>query len=160
MELLDLYDKKGNKINKTIIRGEKPEEGYIMVSIVFIKNTNGEYLIQRTSKEKGLEYASTGGHVNTGETSLECIIRELEEELGLTVKKEELSFLGLEVRTKAPVIFAVYALEKDVDIDKLTLQEEEVESVIWLSKEEIIKLIENKDFKESHGDIFIKYIVG
>ena len=157
MEILDLYDKNGNKINKTITRGEMPEEGYIMVSLVFIRNSEGKYLIQKTSKEKNSKYASTGGHINAGETSLECTIRELEEELGLTIRREELSFMGLEVRTKAPVIFAVYTLEKDIDINSLNLQKEEVESVMWLTKEEIMKLIDNTQFKESHGDVFIKY---
>jgi len=158
MELLDLYDDNGNKLNKTVERGKQYKEGRIMLSIVFIKNSNDEYLIQKTSKEKGLENASTGGHVNAGESSLTCIIRELEEELGLQITKEDLHFLGLEPRTKAPVIFAVYTLIKDINIEDLKLQEEEVESVSWLTKGEILKLIKEKKFKESHGDIFKKYI--
>ena len=57
MELLDLYDEKGNKLNKTVERGKHPYDGYILLSIVFIKNTKGEYLIQKTSKEKDFKYA-------------------------------------------------------------------------------------------------------
>ena len=52
MELLDLYDDNGNKIGKTIERNKKFTEGNIMLSIAFIKNKEGKYLIQKTSKEK------------------------------------------------------------------------------------------------------------
>ena len=38
MELLDLYDDNGNKLNETIERGQKFKHGRIMLSIVFIKN--------------------------------------------------------------------------------------------------------------------------
>ena len=39
MELLDLYDEDGKKLGSTIKRGEKPKNGYVMLSIVFIKNS-------------------------------------------------------------------------------------------------------------------------
>lgn len=45
MELLDLYDDNGNKIGKTIERNKKFTEGNIMLSIAFIKNKEGKYLI-------------------------------------------------------------------------------------------------------------------
>ena len=98
MELLDLYDEKGNKLNKTVERG-KPlnNDDYIMLSIVFIKNSENKYLIQKTSKEKGSDYGTTGGHVTSGETPISCIIRELEEELGVQTKKEELKLLDLNI---------------------------------------------------------------
>ncbi len=64
MELLDLYDDFGNKLNKTIVRGKVPNDGEnIMLSVAYIKNKEGKYLIQKSSKEKGGFYTSTGGHV-------------------------------------------------------------------------------------------------
>ena len=39
MEILDLYDDDGNKLAKTIVRGEVPSDGEnIMLAIIFIKN--------------------------------------------------------------------------------------------------------------------------
>ena len=40
MELLDLYDEKGNKLNNTVERGKQlNNDDYIMLSIVFIENS-------------------------------------------------------------------------------------------------------------------------
>lgn len=157
MELLDLYDDNGNKLNKTVERGKQYKKGRIMLSIVFIKNNKNEYLIQKTSIEKGGDYSTTGGHVTINETPLECIKREIKEELGLDVKKEDLKFISLEKHQAAPCLFSIYELNNNIDINKLTLQKEEVEKVEWLTKEEILKLIENNQFKESHGYLFKKY---
>ena len=55
MEILDLYDDYGNKLEKTIVRGDIPHNNEnIMLSIVFIKNSDGKYLIQKSSKEKNI----------------------------------------------------------------------------------------------------------
>lgn len=159
MEILDLYDEKGKKLNKTVERGKHPYEGYILLSIVFIKNSKGEYLIQKTSKEKDFEYATTGGHVTSGETALSCIIRELEEEIGLRVNEKELKHICLDSFPKKLCLFEVFSMKKDIDIDKLTLQKEEVELIKWMPKDEIFALIENNQFKESHGYLFEKHIM-
>lgn len=154
MELLDLYDDNGNKLNETIERGKKFKQGRIMLSIVFIKNSKNEYLIQKTSKEKGSHYSTTGGHVIHNETPLESIIREIKEELGLSINEKDLKFINQENHPKAPCIFNVYELNMNIDINNLTLQKEEVEKVQWLTKEEILNLIENNKFLESHGYLF------
>ena len=160
MELLDLYDEKGNKLNKTVERG-KPlnNDAYIMLSIAFIKNSENKYLIQKTSKEKGSDYGTTGGHVTSGETPISCIIRELEEELGIQTKKEELKLIATHFFNDKHCIFNIYLLDKDIDINNIILQEEEVEQVMWLTKNEIITLIEDNKFKKTHAKLFQKYIM-
>lgn len=90
MELLDLYDDSGKPLGTTIERGSKFENGNIMLSIIFIKNQDGKYLIQKTSEEKGSKYSSTGGHVTHGEDGMTTILRELKEELGLSINPNEL----------------------------------------------------------------------
>ena len=68
MEKLDLYNADGEKLNKTIFRGTKPEDGeFIKLSVIYIKSGN-KYLFQKCSEEKGGEYAVTGGHVSAGNT--------------------------------------------------------------------------------------------
>ncbi len=56
MELLDVYDNYGNVTGRTIVRGDKSavlnENEHIAVSVIFIENDNGEFLIQKTSQEK------------------------------------------------------------------------------------------------------------
>ena len=90
MELLDLYDDKGRTIGKTIKRGENFNEGNIMLSVIFIRNNDNMFLIQKASKDRKNKYTSTGGHVIHNEDGLTTIIREVKEEFGLDIKKEEI----------------------------------------------------------------------
>ena len=44
-----------------------------------MENSKGEFLFQMVSKEKGSIWATTGGHVKSGETSLDGIINEIKD---------------------------------------------------------------------------------
>lgn len=48
----------------------------------------------------------------------------------------------------------VYYLKSDIDVNKLTLQDEEVESVKWLSIDEIKKLIEQDKLRKGNIKAF------
>ena len=64
MEYLSVYNERREKLNKKVARGEKLLDGeHILISIIFIENNEGKFLMQKTSKEKGSKYSSTGGHV-------------------------------------------------------------------------------------------------
>lgn len=158
MEVLSIYDNEKNKTDKKIIRGDKLNIGdHILIAIVFIKNKEGKYLIQKTSQEKGRLYSSTGGHVLYNETSKETIVREIKEELGIEVKAEELEYIG-DILLGIP--FAdIYYLEKDIDINKLSLQKEEVDSVSYMREDEIYNLISQDKMLKSHGLIFMNYFM-
>ena len=95
MEYLDIYNEKKEKLNKKVKRGDKIlDNEHILVTVIFIENSEGKFLIQKTFKEKGENYATTGGHVLSGETSKEAIIRETEEELGIDISKENIIYIG------------------------------------------------------------------
>ncbi|CCY79985.1 nucleoside diphosphate hydrolase [Mycoplasma sp. CAG:877] len=157
MEYLDIYNEKKEKLNKKIKRGDKLlDNEHILVAVIFIENSEGKYLIQKTSKEKGEKYATTGGHVLSGETPKTSIIRETKEELGLDVSNENIIYIG-------DLLFGIpfgeiYYLKKDLDIAKLKLQQEEVEQVEYLTKTEILKLIETEKMVKSHGLMFKKML--
>lgn len=159
MEILDLYDDNFKYLNETIIRGTKPDSGKnIMLSIVFIKNSDNKYLIQKTSKEKGNMYASTGGHVKHNENAEDTIIRELEEELSIKININELKKIIIFKYPNRSCIFNVYLLEKDIDINKIKLQYEEVDKIEWMTISEIENKIDSASFLESHAYIFNNYI--
>ena len=156
MEYLDLYDENGNNTGKTMIRGNKVPRGmHFNVVICFIKNSKGEYLIQKTSKQKGNLYSLTGGHVQSGQTFIEAMIREIKEEIGVEVKAEELQYL-MEYIKNGEVGCQIYLLEKDIDISQCKLQEEEVESIHWITVEEIKKLKSKDMFNRTHAKLFEK----
>lgn len=150
MEYLDLYDENRNLTGKKILRGSgKPDKGnFINLVIIFIKNAENKFLIQKTSKEKGGIWATTGGHVKSGQTFTEAIIEEVKEELGIDISKENFKFIYTEKFDFA--FMDVYYLEKNINIEDIEVQEEEVEFVKWLSVEEIKELIKNNKFRKGN----------
>lgn len=159
MELLDLYDDSGNKTGEVIERGTKINNGNVMLSIIFIKNSNNEFLIQKTSEEKDSIFSSTGGHVTHNENGLNTIVRELEEELGLKVSPNEVKFIDFLKMPNKHCVVNLYLLEKNINIETLKLQKEEVDYVKWMSKGEILSLISKEKFQASHAYLFQKYFV-
>lgn len=159
MEILDLYDDSIKNLHKTINRGETPGIGEnIMLSVAYIKNAKGEYLIQKTSQEKGSKYSSTGGHVIHGETGLETIKRELEEELGIITTTKDIKYITTFKYPSKQCIFNVYMLNMDIDLSNIILQEDEVTEAKYFSVKEINNLINTGEFLESHAYIFNHYI--
>ena len=124
----------------------------IIVVLAFIQNSAGKFLIQKRSKEKGGLYGSTGGHPKAEETSLQGMITEIQEEIGLTVSENEIELIYAGRQDTERVFFDIYYLKKDFDINTLTLQKEEVESVEWLSISEIKQLIDKGLFKIQHAE--------
>ncbi|MBQ8043660.1 MAG: NUDIX domain-containing protein [Clostridia bacterium] len=160
MELLDVYDNNGKVTGRVVVRGDKTQvlndNEHIAVGVIFIQNSKGEFLIQKTSKEKGGEYTSTGGHVDSGETPLQSIKREVKEELGLNVDDDNIVELGYLLYDR-PIRFMFY-LKKDVDIKNLKLQQEEVESAEFMSVDKIKDLIDQGLMLVSHAKIFNKVL--
>lgn len=157
MERRDLYDINRKPTGETIFKGEKiPLNRYIIVVLSFIQNSKGEFLVQKRSKQKDGKFASTGGHAKTGENSIEAIISEIREELGLTVLPSELNLIYSGREDSERVFFDIYYLKKDFDIESLTLQKEEVDFVEWDSIEKINELIANNLFLENHVEEFYR----
>lgn len=153
MEKRDLYDINKKLTGETIYKNEKiPANRYILVVLVFIQNSQGKFLIQKRSKQKDGKYASTGGHPKTGETSIDGIITEIKEELGLTVKPKELELIFSGQEDVKQVFFDIYYMKKNFNISDLKLQKEEVDFVEWLSFKEIETLIKKDLFLESHAE--------
>lgn len=87
---------------------------------------------------------SVGGSAVAGDTSQTAAEREVLEEIGLKIDLNE-------IRPHLTVNFVrgfddIYLIEKNVDINELVLQPEEVQAVKWAGREEILTMIENGDF--------------
>lgn len=138
---------------------------------LFIINSQNQVLLQKRSQNKklwpNLWDISAGGHVLAGEFGFEAIIREIKEELGIDIDKNDILFIGSAISTniKGNIINnhfnEYYIVNKDVDISKLTLQKEEVSEVKWFNKEEIITRIKDNfdgiTDKEGCWEYLIKY---
>lgn len=160
MEKRDLYDEKRNLTGETILKGEKiPEGKYIVVVLVFIQNSDGKFLIQKRSEKKNGKYATTGGHPKTGESSIEGIITEVKEEIGLDINPNELQLYFSGKSENERVFWDDYYIKMDVpNIKSLKLQEDEVSSVEWFSKKEIFDLMKQDKFFKNHFEEFEELI--
>ena len=156
MEYLDLYDENKQLTGEKIIRGKGkpvvPENNYINIVVIFIQNDEGKFLFQVTSKEKGNEIATTGGHVKSGQTSFEAILSEVKEELGIDISKEEVVMVDSYIFGIA--FMDVYYLNKNIETKDLVLQDEEVTDVNWLTIAEIKGLIEQGNLRKGNIKAF------
>ena len=161
-EYTDLYDENKNLTGEKLFRekGTKlivPEGKYSVVVLAFIENSKGEFLFQMTSKRKKNVWATTGGHVKSGQTSKEAIIEEIKEELGIDINEDEVKLFKTYKYDDA--FKDVFYIKKDIDINSLTYEKDEVEYVKYLTKDEILDLINNDgNIRKTNIDAFLDII--
>lgn len=154
-ELRDLYDANSVKTEKTYRKGDIIPEGYYpMVVMVVIRNSNGDFLMQKRVKEKGGDWGVTGGHPKAGETPLEGIITEVKEELGLDFSQE--NFIEYDSGCDDRDCYKMYFVNKDVELEDIIIQEDELSEVRWFSMEELKHMVETKELNENQISCFIK----
>lgn len=156
MEIWDLYDKDRIKTGETMVRGSKFKENtYHLVVHVCIFNLEGKMLIQQRQPFKdgwpNMWDITVGGSAVSGDTSQLAAEREVYEEI-----RYKLSLDG--IRPSLTINFDkgfddIYLIQKDIDISKLKLQYEEVQSVKWASKEEILSMIDEEIFIPYHKSL-------
>ena len=152
IEYWDVYDKDRNKTGKIVKRGDKLNDNeYHLVVNVWIKNSKNEFLITQRSENKKhpLMWECTGGSALEGEDSLTSAVRETKEELGIDLNKEESKFIGRTFRyySDCPDILEVWLFKSDILLNEITIQKEEVNDVMWASKERIKELYKNNKFE-------------
>ena len=155
LELRDLYDENGNITGKTYHKGEPVPEGfYPMVVMVVIRNQEGKFLMQKRSLNKGGDWGVTGGHPKAGETPIEGIITEVQEELGLDFSNE--NFIEFDSGCDGKDCYKMYFVNKDVDIASVKIQEDELSEVRWFSMDELKSMVEKKELNENQIACFVK----
>lgn len=151
MELIDIVDTNCNKIGCIKERYSKLDNNeYALVVHVWIKSEDGRYLVQQRAKTKVVDpllWSITSGFVTAGESSLETVNRELEEELTVTTDLNEVSYVTrLLPKEGHNHIVDIYMVDKNINFDEIMLQVEEVEAIDYWSKEEILNNINDKVF--------------
>lgn len=148
-EMWDVYDMHRRKTGKLHPRGKRLAEGeYHLTVHACIFNSEGKMLIQKRQPFKrgwsGMWDITVGGSAVAGEDSQAAIMREIYEEIGLS-----LDLTG--VRPHLSVQFDcgfddMFLIKRDVDISTLTLEYEEVEAVKWASLDEILAMMDEGTF--------------
>ncbi len=155
MELLDLYDNQLRMTGQIIERGQRIPNGLMIpIVAVFVYNDQGLLLIQKVSAQKGGYYATTAGHVKSGETDfVSAMLRELREEIGISASRSELHLV--KIRKFDYKFTFLYTLKCDIPAESLLLQEEEVESVKWMNRNEIEQLCKDGLFQRAHYQLLL-----
>lgn len=156
MELWDLYTKNREKLNRTMVRGEKqPEDTYRIAVHICLFRPQGQMLIQQRQPFKSgwsnMWDFSAAGSAITGETSAMAAQRELFEELGIQISFEQ-------IRPSLTIHFDggfddMYLIEKDIELAQLTLQPTEVKTAKWATIDEISKMIDDGTFVPYHKSL-------
>ena len=154
MEIFDIVDAFGQPTGETIERSEAHAKGIRHRTAhiwVVRESVNGyEVLLQKRAMNKdsfpGRFDTSSAGHIQAGDEPLESAIRELGEELGIKAESADLEPAGsFKIQYekefygkmfKDNEIAFVFVYRKPVDIDKLILQKEELDSVEWFNLKE------------------------
>ena len=159
-EYLDLYDNNRKLTGEKLFRekGKKANvlnDKNVIVVIAFIENKDGEYLLQKTFKSKGNIWALTGGHVKSGQSSLEAIKEEIQEELGLTFDESDIKLF--KTYKYENVFKDVYYIKHYSDFSNIKLQLEEVEAIEFFDKQDIIKLVNQNQVRETNIDAILDF---
>lgn len=150
MEWLQVFDENGIYKDKKILRGDTPlNDDYIMVVYIFIINKDNKILLEK-NKEKDI-WVVPGGHVDTPNI-IDNLKRECMEELNLDISN--CNIINIDTLKNDNRLFNLFLINKDIDINTLVLQPEEVKEVKYFTIEEIDIMINNGTFRENN----IKFI--
>lgn len=151
MEYRDLYDKNRVLTGEKIKKGDPVPKGRYYVTVaVFIENSKHEFLLQINKKFN--MWSTTGGHPKSGESSLDGILIEMEEELGYKANPDQIHII--KTYQSEDDFVDLYYYQEDIDLSKLNLQDEEVANVGWFSREKIEEFIENHLFLPPHIEFY------
>lgn len=145
-ELLDLVNEKDEVIG-TIWRSKyDPEQsnGCIRAAELFLQNSKGELWIPKRTAHKKiapncLDF-SAAGHVESGDTYLNTLLRETQEELNLTLEEDNVQKLGKLGPDETGYIREVYVTKTD---QEPKYNPEDYVSARWILPEDLVKELDS-----------------
>ena len=165
-ELWDVYTIDRKKNGKICARGEQEnllkDEFHLWV-MVWIKNPKtGKYLVSQRSADKDtdpLKWETVAGHSIAGDTSLDAALREVFEEVGITLEREKATVLATKVALtydgfRHNWIRDSYYFETTEEPDLQRVTTNEVIQTRWLTVAEIRKMYDHGDCCLNVKDIF------
>ncbi len=146
-ELLDVVDE-DDRIVGVKTRGEIHAMGLMHRSVhILVFNGQGQLFIQKRSMTKdnapGLWDSSAAGHVDSGEDYHTCAIRELGEELGVSVGASLETLFRLPASTITGMEHCI--VYRFINDGPFELQAEEIDEGVWISGDEMDLRVVERD---------------
>ena len=143
-EKLDIYNYKRIKTGKIIERQENvilDKCDYILAIQCWIINAKGEILLTRRKlgKVHGGMWEPTGGLVQSGENSIQATQRELNEEIGINIFREDMKILHIYHNFRNDMLKFVFSVNK-YEGNLINNEPEKCKELKWF---EVEKLPEN-----------------
>ena len=157
-EIWGLYNENRELLGKEHVRGEQlPIDGYHLVVHVWIRNSKGQYLISQRSANRPtnpLMWECVDGSVVKGEDSLQGVLREVKEEVGIDLLPEKgqvvLSDIKkIEFGKVANKIVDVWLFDYDGEVDLGNATTDEVAQGAWMNREQIKELFDANMFVDT-----------
>lgn len=92
-------------------------------------------------KKAGGLWEFVGGGVLAGETTAQAAVREVKEEIGVSLSTDELTLLY--VYKQKNYFMDIYIVNKDIDIRSIVLEANETLAAKWVSTQELQAMIED-----------------
>ena len=149
-EIFDVVDEEDNIVGKAE-RSKVHSSGLIHRSVFFfVFNEKNEILVNKRSRTKefypGYYSIALGGHLNSGESYEQAVIREAEEELGISEAKPVfIKFFKRRKEEKDKENVKLYAFFINSK-EKLKIDKSEISEAFFTSLEEVKKLMEKEKF--------------
>lgn len=137
-ELIDILTPEGQKTGKIALKSEAHKNGWFHATVhIWLFTSDEKILLQKRALTKkvfpGIWDISVAGHIGAGEEILESAKREVFEEIGLELHEKELIKIGTRIHQVSHAngiqdneFHHVFIAELKVDLETLTMQEEEV----------------------------------
>jgi isopentenyl-diphosphate Delta-isomerase len=157
MEYVDVLTADGQATGQRVLRGVAHSQGIWHRTVhVWVRNRSGELLFQRRSLDKetfpDFWDISAAGHLSAGDVIRDAAVREMYEELGVSIEPEALRFLfdmrgsykSSDGLIQDNEFSGVYLCMAPVEADELVLDPKEVSAAMYYSIPEVKRLLNEK----------------
>lgn len=152
MELIQIVDENGNFTGQIIDKEEAHDKNLLHNEVAaFIINNKKQVLLQKRSANKRFnpnKWALCAGHVDAYESLEDAILREIKEEVGLDISKDDLRQFGkreFTIGNSNSHITYFYYIRSNLNEKDIIIQKEELSEVKWFDIDEVIELIKKND---------------
>lgn len=146
MEFRDIYDKEGNITRHRLPAGVNLHKGeYLRMVEAWIVDRKNRILLQQRSFGCIIYpgyWTLTTGHFQSGESTEDACIREIKEELGITVKPKNVQLIDHITRdTDEHLLWDIVLVKKTIRKRHMKINPVEVNDVRWVTTKQLREIV-------------------